>query len=108
MIDDYHNHTCICDNCGGPMKKNSQYGMCDDCKTMLKERDHRKTFAYRKHQNPDRYYWLVDAPGNEDLVRLPVSKEELQMGNYDWLTDATFEKCGQQYLFDGKKLKVRE
>jgi hypothetical protein len=102
-----NNHTASCDNCGNPLKRNAQFGICTDCQEMLRERQHREKFSFRKNQNPSRYYWLKSAPGNEDLIGIPMSIEEFHVGFYDWLVDALFEKDGRLYEFDGHRLRAR-
>jgi hypothetical protein len=99
--------TARCENCACIMPNwNAQRGICPDCQRMLKEREHREKFSFRKNQNASRYYWLKAAPGNEDLIGIPMSIEEFHVGFYDWLVDAIFEKDGRLFEFDGHRLRA--
>lgn len=89
-----------CENCGQTI--NSYHpGVCPDCQKMLQERAHRERMASRKHQSPQNYFWLKKSPGNEDIIGMPFTKEDLQKGFYEWLHGAVLEHQGRLYCYDG-------
>lgn len=91
-----------CENCGNPIG-GQHPGVCPSCRDMLREQEHRRK-SFQAFRNP---YVLVSCPGHEDLVGLNMSRVDFQQGEYSWLTGAVFQKGGREYIFDGKRARVR-
>lgn len=93
-----------CENCGNPIGGQCP-GVCPDCRKMMRQQEHRRKFSFQEFRKP---FKLVSSPGNDDLKGMCLSWLDLRVGEYDWLSGAIFEKQGKEYVFDGKRVRVRE